>query len=124
MAIVHMDNFSIYGSDKSFMLNGVYAENGGVTIASDPDGVSSGQVLEIGTGAGAGVTRGFRFVLPSLQDRVGICGRIWFPALPTGSNGTPTPMIWRDINNDALFAWTVDSTGRISARLGDWNGSI
>lgn len=123
MSIVHMDNFTIYGGVKAYLLNGVYAEVNS-DLAVDPDGISSGWVAWIGQGTGASIIRGYRFVLPSLQDKVGQALRMWFPALPTGSDGVPCPLMWRDVSNTDLFCITVDSTGRISARTGSYDGAI
>jgi hypothetical protein len=122
MAIVHADNFSIYGTSTGLMLNGIYAQTSG-GLSSDPDGVSPGRVYSV-SGAGASTTHGLRYVLNTNATKLGIAGRWWFPALPTGSNGTPCPFMWRNVANNDIACLTVDSTGRISARQGSYDGSI
>lgn len=124
MTMVHADNFTIYGGVEADLLNGVYAENIGCDLAADPDGISTGDVLLVGNGGGASETRGLRFVLPANATKVGMAGRIWFPALPTGSNGTPVPLIWRDGSNNAIACITIDSTGRIDFRVGDYFDTV
>jgi hypothetical protein len=121
--LVHMDNFAIYGGVRADLLNGVYAEIFATQLVADPDGISPGFVAQLDAG-GASTTGGLRFVLPTNVTKLGIALRVWFPALPDGSNGVPAPMIWRDGSNNAIACITVDTTGRIDFRIGDWNGTV
>lgn len=124
MALLHADNFSIYGTNPAFMLNGIYTENSSCTLVTDPDGVSSGEVLAVTSNF---AIQGARFPLPSSQPTVGQACRLWMPVLP--NNPTITPYAyWADVNNTPITAWGVDTTGRIfvtdgSARTGN-HGTI
>lgn len=125
MALVHADNFSIYGTTASLMLNGVYAEINGVGLYTDPDGLSGGHVLGVGfTGTGINTEFGPRYVLTSTDTKVGIALRVWFPSLPSGSSGTPLPIQWRNVANTPVATITVDSTGRLSARSGNATATV
>lgn len=121
MSLEHTDNFTFYGDVDALLLNGVYAENNGSTLVVDPDGVSSGEVIRIGGGsAGASTTAGLRYVLSANNTKIGICGRIWFDSLPDGANGTPVPLAWRNAGNGSIAVVTVETTGRLSFRIGDY----
>jgi hypothetical protein len=125
MTMVHMDNFTIYGDVDALLLNGVYAENNGSVLVVDPDGVSSGEVIRIGGGsAGFSTTAGIRFVLPANATKVGMCGRIWLDSLPDGAHGTPIPLAWRDGSNNPIACITIDTTGRIDFRKGDYADAV
>ena len=123
MSIVQMDNFSIYGTNTAFMLNGIYAEVTSGFLRADPDGVSSGYVFLFDS-FGANDVGGFRFVLPATNTKVGMAARVWFPALPTGGNGIPCPFNWRDVSNNNIICVTVESTGRLSIVQGNPNGTV
>lgn len=123
MAIVHADNFSIYGTDTGLMLNGVYAEITDCSLGADIDGVSAGRVLYI-NGNNSNSTDGFRYILPGGRSKVGICGRVWLYALPTGNGAIPLPMQWRNSGNAALVTVTIETTGVIAARTGGQTGAI
>jgi hypothetical protein len=119
MAIVHADNFSIYGTTYALMLNGIYAQvvtttpSGQQPLRNDPDGVSGGKVFIPGYGAGSGFAR---FVLPTLDNTVGACFRIWMSSLPTKTTGAgrAAPSFWfQDAAIGTLFRLYVTETGRI-----------
>ncbi len=109
MSILHADNFSIYGTTKAFMLNGVYANipTDGF-LATDPDGVSPGYVLHFEYNSN------LRYVLQSLTSTIGIAERVWLNQLPTAPTNTQvTPMILYDGSNTPLVSVNIDNTGRI-----------
>jgi hypothetical protein len=117
----HSDNFSIYGTNDALLVNGVYAENYANALTPDPDGISGGDVIRIGGGsASASSTAGLRYVLSANNTKVGICGRIWFASLPDGAHGTPIPLAWRDGTNTQIACVTVDTTGRLAFRKGEY----
>lgn len=109
MALIHADNFSIYGTNPAFMLNGVYAQNDGCTLVTDPDGVSSGHVLQVTANLNTG---GARYILPNLVTALGMGQRLWMPTLPTNTSVTPA-LSWRDIGNNACVTIGCDTTGRL-----------
>lgn len=124
MSLVHADNYSIYGTSTAFMLNGIYAQASGMTLAVDPDGISGGHVASI-TGAGQNnETQGLRFVLPSNQNKVGQCQRIWLPALQAGTIPCAVFVQFRDVSNNALVTITADTTGRLRAHAGDSQSAV
>lgn len=117
MALVHADNYSIYGTNAALMLNGIYAQNTQCSLATDPDGLSGGKVLQVA--AGNFVDSGDRFVLPTLQNTVGMAFRIWFNSLPTGSLANLNkPATFKDISETLLATIRVDATGRLNAYTG------
>ncbi len=109
MSILHADNFSIYGNNKAFMLNGVYAQvptDGSLT--ADPDGISSGFVLHFEYNSN------LRFVLPSLVTTIGMASRVWMSSLPNAPTNTQvTPHIVYDGSNNPVVSINIDNTGRI-----------
>lgn len=116
MAIQFMDNFSNYGSDETFPLDGVWAGWGTATLSTDPDGVSGGKVTLLG----GGYT--IRKVLSSDQTTVGAAFRVWFSDLPT--DNTNEIFQWRDNANSAQCTVNVTSTGAISVFRGDNGGTL
>lgn len=124
MSLVHADNFTIYGLDESFMLNGIYANIQGMSLSADPDGVSTGDVVRI-TGQGQNnENQNFRFVLPSSQNKVGVPQRIWLPALQSGTNPCAVLVQFLDVSNSPMVTITTDPTGRIRAHAGDSQTSV
>ncbi len=119
MSLIHADNFSIYGTDEAFLLNGIYAQADAMSLENDPDGISGGKVASI-TGAGQNnEDQGLRFVLPSNQNKVGMAQRIWLPALQTGTIPCAVFAQFRDVSNNKMVTITADTTGRLRAHAGD-----
>jgi len=118
MAIVHADNFSIYGTNAALMLNGIYASAANLTLVADPDGLSGGRVCRF-TGGGQAASSGIRFVLPASATKVGIAQRVWLPNLQF-STVPPIPFFcgWLGPSNEFLLTVTPTGTGRIQVRLG------
>lgn len=91
MAIQFMDNFTQYGFNEAFLLNGVYAQmstHGFTWLASDPDASGTGRVIAmIGDYQ---FDEPLRKVLTTPRDTVGVAVRLWMNNLPNNSNITPT----------------------------------
>lgn len=135
MSIVFMDNFGAYGTNKNFLLDGVYASIGGtaggvgtdgVTLVVDPDG--SGDIvfrLDQDSYGGASNKSHIRYALPAgATATVGIASRTWLAALPQTGNNVPGPHQFNDVSNNPLVSITIGTTGIISARSGDYNGTV
>lgn len=125
MAITHMDNFSIYGSTESLLLNGVYAENSSCTLEDDPDSVSSGKVLLVPEqyGGGGDYAR-LRFVLPANVTTSGQACRMWLAELPADSGIVPCPISFKNASNTFMFNLCVTTTGRLEVRSAGFAGSV
>lgn len=112
MSILYMDNFSFYGTDENNMLAGMpwaalFSLN---SLENDPDGVSSGKVLEIqnsGTGASAA-----RLAVPTPGNLIGAAFRLWLSSLPQSSNHGAT-FAWKDASNNHKYALRVTPTGQL-----------
>lgn len=119
MALEHADNFTIYGPDTStpveLMLNGIYSEANS-TLANDPDGLSSGRVLNL-TG-GSGNTRvAWRYPLTGgASATVGIACRVWLTSLPS-ANDKDFIQEWRDVGNNVLASLKVNTVGGLTMTI-------
>ena len=120
MTIQHMDNFSMYGTNTAFMLNGVYAEVGGISLVNDPDGLSSGKVIQSN---GQNIS-GARYVLQTSDTVIGMASRIWLASLPGGAAQIPSIHLISDLSNNSIASITVETTGRLSAHVGDRYGTL
>lgn len=96
MAIIWADFPSgqegLYGTDTSYMLNGIWAQLfiGGtatISLSEDPDPNTEGNVLRMGVSSG--IARA-RIVNPAgAQVTSGVGVRMWLTSLPTGTNIVP-----------------------------------
>lgn len=118
--IEHMDNFSMYGSNTAFMLNGVYADISGISLVNDPDGISAGKVIQSN---GQNIS-GARYVLTTADTVIGMASRIWLPFLPGGGTSLPNVHLISDLSNNSIASIVVETTGRLSAHAGDRNGTL
>jgi len=122
MAIEHMDNFSMYGTNKALLLNGVYAEAtqpfATFGITADPD--ASGGRCVFFTVSNA-TTPTLRYVLDAAQEIVGWCGRVWLSELPSDDNRRPNVISFRDASNGQFIGFLIETTGRVTA-YGDLAG--
>lgn len=120
MAIIHADNFSVYGTTTSLLTDGVYAEAATInTLQSDPDGVSSGKVLRLDA-------NGFvRYALPATVTTIGVSARLYVAVLPTTTDDAPCIRL-RDGSNVNLCYLSITSTGGIiiSTGIGSTQGTI
>jgi hypothetical protein len=115
MTIQHMDNFSMYGTNKALLLNGVYAEATQAFetfgLAADPDG--SGGITPYFQCNNATMPL-LRFVLSSAQSICGWCVRLWLDFLPDADNHVPQVMSWRNAGNGEMAHLQVETTGRLT----------
>lgn len=114
MALLHADNFSRYNDDEALMLNGVYVQVADCFLVTDPDGISGGHVLQLGGSAANDAV--CRYVLPTVEDTVGVASRVWFPQLPVADDRNCCPILFRDITNNNIVVVQVLNTGRIRVR--------
>lgn len=115
MALVHADNFSIYGTDTSLMLDGVYAQVGNFSLGSDPDGISGGYVPNIRNVSTNGTWVVMRYALPAgATTTVGVAFRVWLESLPTLDGNGPYLIMYRDVSNNSLGYLRVTSNGRLA----------
>jgi hypothetical protein len=107
-----MDDFTIYGNGgQAKMLNGLYADNGGCGIVSDPDPTGTTTVCQIFPNNGSDVM--IRRVLPTAINTIGIAARYYLSELPTDTSRRPVFAMFRDVNNVTLTYVTVDPSGYI-----------
>lgn len=122
MAIVHADNFSIYGTNTGFMLDGPYAQIDSIGLIVDPDGVSSGRVVQTKI---SGTTGALRHVLQGgIETTVGVALRVWFPALPSEELRSTRPVVFCSTGNTALYNLQVMPDGRLIFQTGGDNRNL
>lgn len=113
MAIVHADNFSIYGTNRNLLLDGIYVQSSNSThLVADPDGMSPGYVLQCRVSTPSDLVR-LRYVLPHADTVVGCSQRIWLEELPSSSDMTPVPIQFATISNSLIGYLRVDPSGRL-----------
>lgn len=125
MAIVFSDSFQKYGlGNTAVMLDGLYSNNDGCSLVEDPQDDVSTTVLQVTGGGGANNYYGIRLPFPVVGDHFGAAFRVYQPLVYSGSNALPILGQWRTAGNVAIATLTTDTTGRIEARAGDYNGTI
>lgn len=125
MTLLHADNFSLYGDNEAFLLNGIYAQNVESTLENDPDGVSGGKVLLLPPAFGGGGAYGLlRFALPATTLTCGQGCRMWLASLPSTADMAPCPISFKNGSNNFLFNVVITSTGRIEVRQGGFYGTV
>lgn len=117
MSLIHADNFSIYGSVGEMTASGRYAQVGGASLVSDPDGISSGSVLRL-IGGFPGATT-VRRALQTPTNKVGMGMRLWMSTLPADTNQRPTLFFWNDASNRGMVRVILETTGALSAQVFD-----
>lgn len=120
MAFQFADDFKGYGTDKNFMLDGLYGTVSGITLVEDPDPNVTGVVLSATINALNGIS--IRRVFSGARTRAGMGFRMWLSELPSGSI-RPT-YGFRNGANDAQVCITVDNIGRLNVRTGGGTGTI
>lgn len=109
MTIMHMDDFSIYGTNTSLFTQGIYAAFGGGTLVTDPDG-SPGRALQIDS------LNSIRYAFPiGATPTAGIAYRGWATDLPSNARGLTSSCFIRGAGNEALayFGITANGTARM-----------
>lgn len=118
MALVHADNFSRYGTDQSFMLDGVYAEIGNSSLSVDPDGISGGYVLNCYNSGTNGTWTVLRYALPAgATVTSGAAFRSWITSLPSTDATGPYLIMFRDVSNNSLAHVRVTSNGALAVAV-------
>lgn len=115
MAIEHADSFDIYGTDASFMLDGVYAQVspgqfGG--LVDDPDGLSTQRVFFFTSGV-------LRYALQTPTDVIGVSERVWMPQLPSDPGAEAILCYFADINNVDIAYLKVQTNGAVKFEVVD-----
>lgn len=115
------DNFSNYGSSTSGrtkMLDGlVYADiypDGTKVLPLDPDGLSSGRVLNVDSGPTNSNLADSRLALPTPGDVIGVGFRSYRKTLPSGMGDRPVIMGYRTVANVRLYDLIVEPNGALS----------
>lgn len=113
MAIIHMDNFSLYGGNTALMTEGIYASANRCSLANDPDGISPGKVLFPAITGGNAPRSTWRFVHPGgAKPKVGAAFRIWMPNLPN-ADGLVAFVQLRDAANTIIMTLEPNADGSI-----------
>ena len=111
--LLHADNFSIYGTNTAFMLNGIYAQID-CTLVADPSG-ASGTVLKASLGANPATVS--RYVWQNgAKTKGGVAFRLWMAALPA-SNNLILPISFADTGNTTLASLEVLTTGQMKVNI-------
>lgn len=117
MAIQHMDNWSMYGRDISYMTNGVYGQVDGnaghvINIVADPDGITAGSVLQMAPFNNNGGI--LRYIWPSPQTTMGQACRIWLNAIPSNINFSEHFFEFRNASNLPVIYGRHNTVGGIN----------
>lgn len=116
MAIINMDNFSIYGTTTALLTQGVYIEENVLSLDPDPDGTSSGYVIRINTS----VSVGLRFANPGGPNATaGIAQRFWATALPANGVALVGSSRVRGAGNESLAIAGFTSNGAARVMIYD-----
>lgn len=115
MSGLDAESFSIYGTDEANMLAGMgwiavetSGANGG--LQNDPDGVSSGKVLQIAGQGLAGAST--RYSIPAPGDIHSVGFRLWLPSLPV-SDGVSFGVALKDASNNHKYLLTTNPSGHL-----------
>lgn len=124
MTLRHLDfphgQTGLYGTDTSYMDDGLYAQVADLFLVDDPDPSTVGNVVLLGNGS-ANTDATLRFVLPATHATAGIGSRVWLTRIPTGNGDNPVIHQFRDGSNAVLVSIVVTPTGAISAYRGGDN---
>lgn len=109
MSLLHIENFSNYGSSIANLLaTGVFSNVDG-SLVNDPDGVSSGKVLKIVGGDSGQQTRG---VIPTAGDVHNLGFRWWLSQLPNSNAHSPSVLL-KDASNNSKYQLKTSPTGSL-----------
>lgn len=114
----------LYGTNKSYMLNGIYAQaDSDVTIVDDPDANITGNVLRFfpNTDSTSPYLDGMlRRVLPAAITTVGVAFRVYFGTLPPNSSAYPQILLIMDQVSTVHLSFRVLPTGAIAVNRGPY----
>lgn len=130
MALLNMDfpdnSTGLYGTDKSKMLDGLYAQIGNsytsdmgfCAIVSDPDSNKSGLVFRCDTNSyGGGNNRiTARRVLKTPTNVLHMASRVWLSALPQEGTERPILASFKNSGNNIIIEVIVTTTGALGIR--------
>lgn len=122
MALLFCDGFDHYGTSTTKMLDGVYAEVGGVVSLSSANPRTGSIGLRISGGTTASSTN-VRRVLGGAKTTVGIGGAFFYPGLPTGNNQQRL-FQFNDAANSPQIQVLIQSTGTIEVFRGNVAASL
>lgn len=123
MAIVHADNFNIYGTNAALLLNGVYGYANGVQLAADPYGTPNKVLYLPPVYGGAGNAAILRYILKTNSTTVGTCLRLWLTTLPTEEDIAQGWAIKDSVGN-YIASVRVTQTGRLRVYKNDLYGTV
>lgn len=111
MAIEHCDNFSMYGTNPAFLLNGTYASAVNCALAADPAGTGNIVLNPQGGGANGEI---LTYALASgAITTVGSAFRVWCSRLPPDTSSA-TGIEFRTVSNTPLYQVAIQPNGAIS----------
>lgn len=110
MTIEFADDFKGYGTNQSYMADGLYSSVS-LTLVEDPDPNATGNVCYF-----AGFGEHLRRPLSGVRDTVGVAARYWFPAL---NNTSALFCRIEDVSIDIQVGLVLTSVGGLQA----WKGS-
>lgn len=125
MAIIWADFPSgqrgLYGTDKTLMLNGIWAEVDGGVLVEDPDpSIGAAGVVfrtDCATSSSGNNSEQGRFALPAEVTTLGLAFRTWLAKLPTNASYYPY-FSFRDNANNGILTIRVTTTGQLAVYSG------
>jgi hypothetical protein len=110
MSILHMDDFTIYGTDAgrvARLLDGMYVENVRTDLVADPDPTAGGKFCCQKFPGGLGGA--LRKVLPAAKTTVGVAMRVWYDGFPSDARFA----MFSDVGNNFHLIFKPDASGNI-----------
>lgn len=126
MAIQWADNFDNYGTDETFLLDGIYAEatssGSAVSLVADPDVNETGNVIRINPIADSSAPFTAMAILRKIYNgaitTAGYQFRIWLDELPESDNNN-TSWNFANVNNEPQISFRILTTGAIEVTRGE-----
>lgn len=114
----------LYGTNRSLMLDGLYAQIGDAELVNDPDPNigSAGRVIRMYSGAGD-ITQ-LRWILPGLRNEVGMGCRFYTANIPVDPGVEVEVHQYRNAGNTNLVSIVVSTTGSIQVCSGGRGGAV
>lgn len=114
MSIQYMDNFQFYGTNTTYMLDGLPWSSISGSLVADPDTSASGNVLRVTASNNNSNTLDTRLSLPTVTTKVGNAFRFYMDVLPTGNGTRPSILAYRSLANAKLYDWIIEPNGSLS----------